>query len=77
MKEGSFVAPEAALETLPLAVLEAEIERLGGVLLQDQALAKRLQALSKRIGEEKTALVQLRERLEDCKGPAAPVRQRS
>lgn len=69
--EGSFVAVNAALEKLPLALLEAEIERLGGVLLQDQALAKRLQALSKRIGEEKTALGQLQERLEDCKGAGA------
>ena len=71
MHEGSFVAVDAALEELPLALLEAEIERLGGVLLQDQALAKRLQALSKRIGEEKTALGQLQERFEDCKGAAA------
>ncbi|RVC72395.1 ATP-binding protein, partial [Mesorhizobium sp. M2A.F.Ca.ET.046.02.1.1] len=65
--DGSFIGADAKLEKLPLAVLEAEIERLGGILLQDEAVAKRLQALNKRIGEEKTTLAQSKERLADCR----------
>lgn len=65
---GSYIKPETQLDKLPLAILEAEIERLGGVLLQDQATAKRLQALNQRISEENTAVAQLREKLEDYTG---------
>src|SRR5690606_31440605 len=41
-QSGAFVAQDAELEKLPLATLQAEIARLGGVLLEDQEKAKRL-----------------------------------
>jgi hypothetical protein len=67
-QDGRFIKPDAELQRLPLAVLEAEMERLGGVLIQDRDFAARLQGLTKRISEENFSLAQLREKLDDAKG---------
>jgi hypothetical protein len=65
---GAFVGDTAQLEKTPLAVLQAEISRLGGILLADQEAAKKLAAISKRIAEETAELDKLKTRLEDCEG---------
>lgn len=65
---GAFIPEGADLERTPLAVLQTEIARLGGVLLADQEIAKKLAALTKRIAEESAELERLKERLTDSEG---------
>lgn len=70
-ESGAFIAETADLKRTPLAVLEAEVKRLGGVLLQDQEIAKKLVAVNKRIGDETAALEKLKETLADCEAAAS------
>ena len=65
---GAFIREDADLEKTPLAALQAEISRLGGVLLVDQQAAKKLAAITKSIARETAELDKLKTRLEDCEG---------
>jgi AAA domain, putative AbiEii toxin, Type IV TA system len=65
---GAFVADDADLARQPLAVLEAEKERLQKIVAADTETQNRLSAVSRRIAEETTALETLREQLKDCEG---------
>lgn len=62
------IADNAELEKLPLAVLEAEIERLQKLVSADVVTQKHFAALSARIASESTALAALREKLTDAQG---------
>jgi hypothetical protein len=68
---GSFIAATADISRTPLAVLEAEIARLEPIVALDVDSAKRLSALTKRIGDETSTLNGLKERLEDFNGAKA------
>ena len=65
---GAFLTKAADPTKTPLAVLDAEIERLEKLVATDRATARRLGAVSKRIAEERGALGRLKERLTDCEG---------
>ena len=65
---GAFVARTADLARTPLAILEAEIERLEKVVAADKETARKVSALSKRIAEERNSLERLKEKLADCEG---------
>jgi len=65
---GSFLAAGADPSKAPLALLEAEIERLEKLIAADKETAKKIAAITKRLTEEATALERLRERLKDCEG---------
>lgn len=67
-QNGAFVLDAAELEKLPLAVLDAEADRLGKLVAADKVTADRLAAVIKRIADETANLQKLKERLEDCKG---------
>lgn len=56
----------AKLEEQPLALLESEIGRLQKLVNFDRDSANKFAAISKRIGEESSALERLREKLADC-----------
>ena len=68
---GSFLATDADLSRAPLALLEAEIERLEKLAAADKETANRIAAITKRLTEETTALERLREKLKDCQGAKA------
>jgi hypothetical protein len=65
---GVFLLESADLSKTPLACLQAEIGRLEKVVAADKETASKLAAISKRIGEEATALDRMKERLADCEG---------
>ena len=65
---GAFLSATADPAKTPLAILEAEIERLEKLVAADKETARKLAAVSKRIAEETTALERLKERLTDCEG---------
>ncbi len=65
---GAFLSETADLARTPLAVLEAEIERLERLVARDKQTARKLSAVSKRIIEEKATLEKLTEKLADCEG---------
>lgn len=65
---GAFLAKGADLARTPLAVLEAEIERVEKLVAADRESARKVAAVSKRIAEEGNAVASLKERLVDCKG---------
>ena len=65
---GAFLAKDANLAGTPLAILEAEIERLEKLAASDKESARKLAAVSKRISEETNALTSLQEKLADCEG---------
>ncbi len=69
--DGSFLKAGADLQTMPLAVLEAEIGRLEKLVAADRETANRIAAITKRLTEETTALERLRDRLKDCQGAKA------
>lgn len=72
--QGAFIADDADLTRQPLAVLEAEKERLQALVAADKDIQNRLGPVSRKIVEETAALESLRERLKDCessKGRAA------
>lgn len=66
--EVSLFADDAKLEEQSLALLEAEIERLGKLVTIDRQTAERFGALTKRIAEENANLTKLRDTLTDCEG---------
>ena len=65
---GSFLAKGADLARTPLALLEAEIERVEKLVAADRESARKVAAVSKRIAEERNAIASLTETLADCKG---------
>ena len=66
--ETSLIKDNAELEKLPLADLEAEMERLQQLVSVDLATQKQFAAMSARIASESTALVALKEKLTDAQG---------
>ena len=70
MVDGSsaFLAKTADPTKIPLAILEAEIERLEKVVAADKETARKLTAISKRIAEETNTLERLKEKLADFEG---------
>ncbi len=64
----ALLANEAELERTPLAVLEAEIERLEKRVAADRESARKVAAVSRRIAEERNAIASLKETLADCRG---------
>ena len=61
-----LITDDADLEKLPLALLDAEIVRLGKQVSIDHDTASKFSAISKRITDESAALVNLKEKLTDC-----------
>ena len=65
---GAFLAKTADPTRTPLAILEAEIERLEKLVAADRETARKLGAVSKRIAVERNALERLKEKLADREG---------
>ena len=65
---GSFLAKGADLARTPLALLEAEIERVEKLVAADTQSARKVAAVSRRIADERNAMASLTETLADCKG---------
>ncbi|MHC2357812.1 energy-coupling factor transporter ATP-binding protein EcfA2 [Sinorhizobium meliloti] len=65
---GSYLRDTDKLAKMPLAVLEAEIDRLEKLVAADKETANKLSAVTKRIAEENTALDRLTEKLKDHEG---------
>jgi len=70
-----YIPADADLSTLPLALIEAEMERLAAFFSADQLTQKQFAALTGRINKEQTALTALEQRLTDAQD--APNRRRS
>lgn len=66
-----LIHPLMDLEKVPLAILEAEIARLGRLVSLDRETSARFTALSRRSVAESDLVAQLRERLEDAEGAGA------
>lgn len=66
-EDGAFIAQTTDLSTVPLAVLEAEKERLQQLVAADAETLNRLAAITKRINDETILLESLTERLGDYK----------
>jgi len=69
-----LIPADANLERLPLAELEAEIERLQKLINVDNDTAKRYATVSRRIVEETAAFDRLAATLKDCEGAHARAR---
>lgn len=63
-----LIAEDAVLAGQPLALIEAEIRRLGDLVSIDQETKDRFNALSGKITTETELLAGLREKLTDCEG---------
>lgn len=70
-----FVADDADLKQASLAELEAEISRIERLINIDADTAKRLRALTTKIGDENAALKRLREDLADCQAAEGRAKQ--
>lgn len=70
-RERVFLGSRCGPVENPLALLEAELERLEKLAAADKETAKRITAITKRLTEETTALERLREKLKDCQGAKA------
>ena len=70
-QDGSpYIAATEDLSTVKLALLDAEIERLEGLLKADKLVRSQYSALSRRIARETAALQTLQDRLSDAQGAA-------
>jgi hypothetical protein len=69
----AMIEDTAELDHQPLALLEAETARIEKLINVDRETANKFTALSKRIGDETTALERLKERSTDCEGATARV----
>ncbi len=65
-----FVANDADLGKVTLAVLKAEVARLEKLISADTVIRNQYAALSRKLNSEKVLLQQLKTRLEDAKGAA-------
>lgn len=63
-----LIQETAELEKLPLAILEAEIDRLQKLVSADQAISKRYKAVSEKITQESAILKSLQDKLKDFEG---------
>ena len=70
----ALIADDAKLDSMPLALLEAEIGRIETLVSVDRDTTNKFTALSKRITEENTASVRLNEKLVDCEGAKGRIR---
>ena len=70
-EESPYVAEGEDLNGVRLAILDAEIVRLEGLLNADKLVREQYSALSRRISREAAALQTLQDRLSDAKGAAA------
>jgi len=68
---GAFLVPDADLLRTPLAVLEAEVDRVSNLVAADREIANRIAALTRRLTEETSALQRLKDRFNDCNGARA------
>ena len=66
--DGSYIGKDTNLTRSPLALLEAEIERLQKIVATDTETARKLAAISKKISDETVGLQRLEASLEDAKG---------
>lgn len=64
-KGEAYIPDDTELESLPLALLEAEINRLTSLISADTTTAQRFNAISQKIAQEQAALTALKEKLED------------
>jgi hypothetical protein len=64
----ALIPNDTELDTLPLALLDAEIARIEKLVSFDRDKANKFSVLSKRITEETAALARLNEQLTDCEG---------
>ena len=71
----AYIADDADLSVLPLALLNAEIDRLQKLVSADTETQRQFQALSKRIVEENTTIDGLKDRLSDAQGAKARARE--
>jgi energy-coupling factor transporter ATP-binding protein EcfA2 len=66
--ETAYLADDAELERQPLAILEAEINRLQQLVNVDKTTTQKFAALSKKIVDETELLARLQEKLTDAEG---------
>lgn len=64
----AYIADDVDLEKMPLALLEAEIDRLTLLISADKTTAQRFNAISQKIAQEQAALTGLTEKLADYEG---------
>ena len=64
----AYIADDAELKKLPLALLEAEINRLTSLISADTTTAQRFNAISQKIAQEQSASTGLKEKLVDYEG---------
>jgi ABC-type lipoprotein export system ATPase subunit len=69
----AYIADDANLKNLSLALLEAEINRLTSLISADATTAQRFNAISQKIALEQAALTGLKEKLEDYEGAQSRV----
>ncbi|WP_441228395.1 TrlF family AAA-like ATPase [Tardiphaga sp. 20_F10_N6_6] len=69
--DASFILADADLARQPLALLEAEKQRLQRLVAADTETLKRLAAITKKISEETIILESLNERISDSEGAKA------
>ena len=67
----SLLSGNADLTKTPLAVLEAEIERLEKLVAADKETSRKITAITKRLTEETASLERLQEKLVDFRGARA------
>jgi ABC-type lipoprotein export system ATPase subunit len=69
----AYIGDDADLQRLPLALLEAEINRLTLLISADTTTAQRFNAISQKIAQEQAALSGLTEKLTDYEGAQSRV----
>jgi ABC-type lipoprotein export system ATPase subunit len=70
----AVIADDAKLDSMPLALLEAEIARIEKLVSVDRDTTSKFVAVSKKITEENAALARLNEKLVDCEGAKARIK---
>lgn len=71
----ALISDDAKLDEQPLALLEAEIARVQHLVNVDKDTISKFVAISKRIDEETVALVRTKEKLADCEGAEARIKE--
>ena len=74
-EDAPYIPDDVDLESIPLAVLEAEMQRVGKLVSADEEIQRKYAAVSDRITTENAALAKLTENLEDCKGSKDRIEQ--
>jgi hypothetical protein len=74
IQQGSYIPQDKELSELPLAIVQAELDRLAAIVAASKAIALRYQGISKNISDATVVLNTLQQRLEDY--TEAPVRLR-